>query len=343
MKLKSIYLITVFMLVPFITSQAATHKKGTTAANFLKLEIGARAAALGGAFVGLADDASAAFWNPAGVALPQNLQLTFQNTDLYAGMKQTFLAASYPFLPNISVGIYVNHLDIGDFEETTLYEPEGTGASFSAKDLAVGFALSSQLTNHVSVGLAGKFVEQRIWHQYTRSYAFDLGTIYRFSDSGLSVGMLLSNLGPGMSIDKGSMLTFRRDKPEEYPGSPEMEAQLKTKEFPLPMAFSLGVAAALIGDKSFFIRNDKNKLLFLASANDAVDAPFRMNFGLEYGWNQTLIFRAGHRLNYDTASLSFGFGLDLYGLTQKQIKFDYAWIDYGDLNAISMWSFSVGF
>jgi hypothetical protein len=258
-------------------------------------------------------------------------------------MKQTFLAASYPFLPNISAGIYVNHLDIGEFEETTLYEPEGTGASFSANDLAVGFALSGQLTDHVSVGITGKFIEQRIWHQYTRNYAVDLGTIYRFSDIGLSVGMMLSNLGPEMSIDKGSMLTFRREKPDEYPGSPEVESQLKTKDFPLPMFFSLGIAAELIGEKSFLIQNNKNKLLFLTSANDAVDAPFRMNFGLEYSWNQTLMLRAGHRLNYDTASFSLGFGLDLYGFTKKQIKFDYAWIDYGDLNSVSIWSFSVGF
>lgn len=343
MKPKSIFLIILLILVPLTTAYSSTNKKGTTSANFLKLEIGARAAALGGAFVGLADDASAAFWNPAGVALPQNLQLTFQNTELYAGMKQTFLAARYPFLANFSAGIFVNHLDIGEFEETTINEPDGTGATFSAKDLAVAVTLSSQLTDHVSVGVSGKFIEQRIWHQYTRSYAIDLGTMYRFTDIGLSVGMMLGNLGPEMSIDNGSMLTFRREKPDEYPGSPEIESQLKTGNFPLPMIFSLGMAAELMGKKSFLIKNDNNKILLLMSANDAVDAPFRMNFGLEYCWNQTFVLRAGHRLNYDTASLAFGFGLDLYGLLKKQIQFDYAWIDYNDLNAVSIWSFSMGF
>ena len=112
-------------------------------ANFLKLEIGARAAALGGAFVGLADDATAAYWNPAGVALSENFQITFQNTELYADMNQTFLAASYPLLADFSAGLYVNRLDIGDFEETTLAEPEGTGANFSAQDLAIGLSLHS--------------------------------------------------------------------------------------------------------------------------------------------------------------------------------------------------------
>ena len=343
MKLKSVYLIILLILVLVITAKGITHKKGTTSANFLKLEIGARAAALGGAFVGLADDASAAYWNPAGVAIPKNLQLTFQNTDLYAGMKQTFLALSYPFLSNISAGFYVNYLDIGDFQETTILEPEGTGASFSAKDLAVGFALSSQLTDHVSIGIAGKFIEQRIWRQYTRNYAVDMGTIYRFTNIGLSVGMMLSNLGPGMSIDNGSMLTFRREKPDEYPGSPEVESQLKTKDFSLPMIFSLGITAELFGEKSLLLHSKKNQLLFLTSANDAVDSPFRFNFGLEYTWNQTFLLRAGHRVNYDTASSSFGFGLDFYKFTKRHIKFDYAWIDYGDLNSVSIWAFSVGF
>ena len=40
-------------------------KVGTTAADFLNIDVGPRAMAMGGAFVGAADDASAMYWNPA--------------------------------------------------------------------------------------------------------------------------------------------------------------------------------------------------------------------------------------------------------------------------------------
>src|SRR5215468_8588160 len=43
-------------------------KVGTFDGQFLKIGIGARAAGMGGAFVAVADDPSAVFWNPAGLA-----------------------------------------------------------------------------------------------------------------------------------------------------------------------------------------------------------------------------------------------------------------------------------
>ena len=45
--------------------------------NFLQIPVGARSEAMGGAIVGLADDASAIFWNPAGIVKVNNVQAHF--------------------------------------------------------------------------------------------------------------------------------------------------------------------------------------------------------------------------------------------------------------------------
>lgn len=43
-------------------------KAGTTAAEFLKIGVGPRATGMGSAYVAVSDDATAMYWNPAGIA-----------------------------------------------------------------------------------------------------------------------------------------------------------------------------------------------------------------------------------------------------------------------------------
>ncbi|HFE54085.1 MAG TPA: PorV/PorQ family protein, partial [Bacteroidetes bacterium] len=190
-------------------AQGTTYRKGTTAAAFLKIEVDPRAVGMGGAYVSLASGASAGFWNPSGLAFLPAPQMSFQSSQLYAGLRQTFLAAGSSFGPRLAVGLYVNHLNLGGFEETTLEKPDGTGRSFTARNVAVAGVVASQLTDHVAVGASLKFVEERIWYETSRNVAVDLGTTYRFTDVGIRVGMLLSNLGPNSVMDQGSQLLFR--------------------------------------------------------------------------------------------------------------------------------------
>ncbi len=343
MRVKSFILLGFFLLAVTGSSRAAINKKGTTAGSFLKLEIGPRAAALGGAYAGISSDATATFWNPSGLTTFPGLQLYFQNSALYAGMRQTFLAAALPLGPGWKLGLSINHLNVGTFEETTLNEPDGTGQHFSARNLALGISLAAQLTDHVSIGVTGKYLEERIWYERSQAFALDLGTLYRFEDLGIGVGMMLSNLGPSATMNDGVQLTFRKEKPPNFPGSPQVEAQLKTEDFPLPLMFTLGASVELLGSHSAFFRSETNRVLLTTSSNDAIDAPFRTNLGLEYTWRNMASFRFGYRLNYDTAHGSLGFGLNFAPLMHKDIHFDYAWVDYGDLDSVSMWAFSMNF
>ena len=57
-----------WMLSITIIQAKEVTKAGTTAAGFLVIDVGARAVGMGGAFVSLADDATAMFWNPAGIS-----------------------------------------------------------------------------------------------------------------------------------------------------------------------------------------------------------------------------------------------------------------------------------
>ena len=51
-----------------ITSVYGVNKTGTTAAKFLSIGVGSKAVGMGGAYTSIANDATAMYWNPAGVS-----------------------------------------------------------------------------------------------------------------------------------------------------------------------------------------------------------------------------------------------------------------------------------
>ena len=59
--------ISIAILFSTILFTAPVNRNGTTSMNFLEIDIGSAGSALGGAYVSVVDDATACFWNPAGL------------------------------------------------------------------------------------------------------------------------------------------------------------------------------------------------------------------------------------------------------------------------------------
>ena len=70
MNIRQIWILTTaFMLAAAMSVEAQEFSKaGTSAAQFLKIPVGARAASLASTFTSIADDISTLYWNPAGAA-----------------------------------------------------------------------------------------------------------------------------------------------------------------------------------------------------------------------------------------------------------------------------------
>ncbi len=317
-------------------------KVGATSANFLQMEAGARAMALGGAYVGLADDATALIWNPGGIGFHPGVDVAYQQTEMYAGIRHQLLGLTYALTATDHLGLMINYVDVGQMEQTTLEEPDGTGLYFDASNLALGLTYNRQLTNRVSFGVSFKFVQERIWLEYAQGFAIDIGTMYNIAEKGVRIGMALTNLGPGIKIGDAPHLHFYKEKPDDYPGAPQPESQLVTKEFPLPLAFSLGMAVNVLGPQAISV-NDEHRLTVSISATDGYDTPFRTNYGLEYSWRELFALRGGYHLNYDTAGLTLGFGLNIQKYTSLNLSIDYSWVDYGDLGSLDVWGLEFRF
>ena len=74
---------------------------GTTVADFLNIGIGARASGMGGAFTGLADDASAIYWNPGGLTQLQRPETMGMYTVWLADTSYQFVGGAGPTLRDI--------------------------------------------------------------------------------------------------------------------------------------------------------------------------------------------------------------------------------------------------
>ena len=77
-------------------------KRGTTAAQFLKIGAGGRATAMGGANVALSADLSSSYWNPAGLGRINNIQVYFENNEWLANTNYNFGAVGFS-VPKVGV------------------------------------------------------------------------------------------------------------------------------------------------------------------------------------------------------------------------------------------------
>ena len=162
-----------------------SNKAGTSAAQFLKIGVGARAMGMGGATVGIVDDASAAYWNPAGLAGVQSFTLMGTHTRWFADVTHQYFGLVLPVGDDHRIGVSATVLSVGDIEITTEDQPRGTGDFYSATDVAVGLSYSGRLVEFFSFGATVKYVTQSIYNESASAMAVDLGTVLHTGFNGI--------------------------------------------------------------------------------------------------------------------------------------------------------------
>jgi hypothetical protein len=335
MKKFFVVIISIIVLIPL---HAQFSRVGTSAAQFLKFPADPRTASLGGATTGTYGEVFSLHWNPAGIASIKNATAAFSYANLYADISYNFVGAVIAVGDKSAVGISAFYLDSGEMEQTTVEKPDGTGARFSVKNYCFGLSYARYMTDWLMAGGSVKYIREDLWHESAQTVAFDLGTVLETGFLGTRLGISIANFGSDMQLSGDDIkFDYQTDK-----FSIERGAMLSTVSWPLPLTFRTGISVDILGGSNELFENSVNKVTILADYNEPNDTNPRGNFGLEYGWDQTLFARAGYFYNYDAARFSYGAGVH-FEVSSMRVKTDFAMVDYRNLGYIYQYALSLDF
>ncbi|MFQ5602379.1 MAG: PorV/PorQ family protein [bacterium] len=334
--------ITTILSVLFLTTFAATNVFAVSEAAvlFLLISPNARAGGMGEAFAGVADDVSASYWNPAGLAFQEGKQFTsmyskwlpqFNFSDLY------YLFGAYrQSIEGLgTIGFNITYINLGEQTITEATGPEPVG-KFNSNEWAFTFSYATLLSETMSVGLNVRYIRSNLssvgagtekGDGQAGAFALDIAMLKKnLFLNNLNLGLNISNIGPKITYVDASQAD------------------------PLPTNFKIGLAYRAI-DQEFnrlTFAFDVNKELVKKNKNGSTDSIIKAfisawdnekknrgiiyNFGAEYWYANLIALRAGYYWdkdgNVDYLTLGAGLRYDIY-------QFDFGYISAGENHPLS--------
>ncbi len=303
--------------VLLLSSQAlagSSDRIGTAGAQELRIPVGSRSVALGGAVIADVSGAEAVYWNPAGVASMNKTEAVFSHLEYIADIKLNYFAAMTHLGSFGNLGISAKILSVGDIVHRTTDNPQGDGEIFSPTFSVIGLTYARQLTDRVSFGATTMYISEKIRQEQASGVAFDFGFQYAPGWRGLRLGATIKNLGPNMKFDgPGFESVINQPNPNEPMKS-------EPAPFELPSWVNFGV--------SYDIYNYENNRLMaqgVFQSNNFSQDEFK--FGAEYAFRDMFFLRGGIAASNQNEYIygpAAGAGLKLK-MGGTDITVDYSW------------------
>ena len=287
-----------FVLAAASPAQAAD--PGLTVLTFLKLGAGAHAASLGDAYVSVTEDASATYWNPAGLLQIERNDVLGAHNEWIQDLRHEFVsfgAHRGRHAVGISfIGLYTEDIESRDESGDFL-------GHFGFSNNAFSLSYAFQVTPKVGIGGTARYVRESLVGtsdgDFTLSgMAFDFGGTWETPLQGVRAAAVLRHLGGKLSYD--------------FDGA---------QDFDLPTALQAGFSYRRTDFRGGGLTVSAD---FLGARGD--DASFLV--GAEYAYRGQFLLGAGYKSGLDNENVSFGVGY------QKNIRVHYTFTPiYSDLGS----------
>jgi len=269
-------------------SEAEKGKGGVPGA-FLSWGAGARSLAMGKAFVAISDDASATYWNPAGLGNVERQEAMMLHTMLWAGTSYDFMSYIRPLTNLGAVGLSLVRLYTGGFEGYDIYNERTT--SFSDDQMAVTMSMGKKLLKTLSIGANFKYLKHTLAGFTNSSFLVDMSGLYTIPGvPDLTVGLNLQNV---------------------------FENEIEECEDKIPLTMRMGIA----------YRQFKERLALSLDVVSVADVPgLESHFGMEYWALKNISIRAGmdqqektfgFGLNWQNLGFDYAMAMHELGLSHR--------------------------
>jgi len=298
-------LIHIFLVLILSASAVSADDAGTTSP--FGFGAGSRELASGGAVLAVPDAATAAYWNPAGLALADRMSLSGLHVGLYeSGVAYQYLGFAWPTLDFGTIGIGVFRLGVDGIDKR------------DANNFLLGETDDSRLAFYLAYG------RQMGGYQVGAAITMEHHSLDNYSSSS----------SPGLNLAIGRRFEFESNRVRSLSLAavgrnliqPGIKLVNTTVEY--PMAAELGLSLELVPKEAW---QHTALLSAKVTKTDFVDPKF--SFGLDYSAGSILAFRGGMR----DGKPSVGVGLSYGG-----VDFDYALVDR-DLGSVHLFTLSSSF
>ncbi len=322
-----------------LTSSAAwaQSKTGTTIGQAFLIEPSARVAAMGGAGVTGFNEVAVAYGNPGALGHMDGSGVQFTRMAYLADVSYNYAATALRFGGANTLLLSVTYLDSGEMDVRTEEQPLGTGERFSYTSMALGMGYSRRLTDRFAAGAQVSYLRESIWHSSLDAVSFNFGVLYRLP-MGAYLGASLSNFGTRGQY-RGRDLYVDVDRfPEQFGDNPNLPAEFKTDEYPLPILFRVGVGYPVQVSPD-------NTINLAVDAFQPSDNTNAVSLGAEYAFRDLIALRGGYERLFqedNEGGLTLGAGLGL-GTASYRLSFDYAWANHQRLGDMQRFTLGFGF
>ncbi|HEY6572039.1 MAG TPA: PorV/PorQ family protein, partial [Candidatus Eisenbacteria bacterium] len=300
------------------------------AGEFLRIGAGARALGMGSAFAGLADDGTAAFWNPAGLASLPDRQVNAMHAEQFGSIVQyDFISYAMPVggpgKPRQGLAVSLLRLGVSDIPDTRgleILDQNGNGvfdypedrllvdeSRFvfdSDNDVALLLSYAREVRRGLSIGGTFKVVRQWLGDSLrSNGFGADLGALW-VGPRGWSVGAILR--------DATTTQILWNTGTSEFVAPSLRVGAAKSRSF---RGRRHVVTAALDVQVGF---SDER----LASQANLGAVTFDFHPGIEYWLERKLALRVG----LEARNFSAGAGVRI-----RKFGLDYAYLDHRDLDS----------
>ena len=323
---KSLKLLIVLSL-SFFSGISAQTEVGKYAGEFLSLGVGSRALGMGGASVAVADDVTAGYWNPAGLARMNYPQISLMHEEHFGSLvNYNYAAVAIPYDTDMSFGISAIRLGIDGIPDTRnagidrqtgeqISDPTNINwgldyskiTEFSNTDWAFFLTFAKRQSDNFYWGANVKFIRRDIAEFGATGIGFDVGAIY----------MPYENLTLGANLMDITTTLLAWDNGRNELISPTAK---------LGASYVLSIlGGSVIPAVDFDVRFENRR----SSANYNL-GPVSLDprFGLEYSYKDIIAVRGGYN---DVKQFTVGAGIKL-----PKLNIDYTFATFNESEAESL-------